>query len=87
MGFIEDIKNCFSLEEFPKEPCYRAVLFGDRAVYLENINCIVHYSPEEVVLSFKGGGIRLTGEDMYIKKYCAGDVVICGKTIKVIERL
>ena len=35
MGFIEDIKNCFSLEEFPSKPTYRAVLFGDTAGYFE----------------------------------------------------
>ena len=37
MGFIEEIKKCFSCAEMPKEPIYRAVLFGDSAGYFENV--------------------------------------------------
>ena len=29
MGFIDEIKSAFDLEPFAKEPCYKAVIFGD----------------------------------------------------------
>lgn len=86
MGFINEIKACFTPDELPKEPVYRAVLFGDGAGYFENVICIQRYSPEEIHLLLKKGGLLIKGEKLYIKKYCAGDVVVCGKII-CIERV
>jgi sporulation protein YqfC len=86
MGFIDDISNCFSPDEMPKVPCFRAVLFGDGAGYFENIRAIKYYTAEEICLCLKRGGLIIRGENLYVKKYCAGDVVICGK-IKSIERV
>jgi sporulation protein YqfC len=86
VGFIDDIKSCFTADELIKEPIFRAVLFGDGAAYFENVSSIARYSPEEIALSIKKGGLIITGENLYVKKYCAGDVVICGK-IKSLERV
>ena len=86
MGFIDEIKNFFSSEELPKEPVYRAVIFGDSAVYFENVRCIAHYDCEQIILSLRRGGIKISGKNLYIKKYCAGDVTVCG-TILAIERI
>ncbi len=86
MGFIEEIKKCFSCAEMPKEPIYRAVIFGDSAGYFENVCAVAHYQSEEIALSLKRGGIVIKGEKLYIKKYCGGDVVVCGK-IQSIERV
>lgn len=86
MGFIESIKSCFGAEELPKEPVYRAVLFGDSAAFFENVCGIKYYKREEISLSLKKGGIIIRGEGLYIKKYCQGDVVICG-TVKAVERV
>lgn len=85
MGFIDNIKNCFSIEELPVEPPFRAVLFGDGAAYIENVFCLAHYDVNEIVLSLKKGTITVRGEGLYIKKFCMGDVVICGK-IRSVER-
>ena len=85
MSFIENIKGCFTADELPKEPNFRAVLFGEEAGYFENIKTISHYTAEEIVLCLKKGVLVVKGERLYIKKYCAGDIVICGK-IKSVER-
>ena len=86
MSFIDDIKGCFNPDELPKEPIYRAVLFGDGAAYFENVRTIAHYQTDEILLCLKRGGLLVKGKDLYVKKYCAGDVVICGK-ITSIERV
>lgn len=86
MGFIEDIKACFAPDELPKEPIFRAVMFGEAAVYFENVYSILCYTQCEISFCLKKGGIVVSGENLYIKKYCAGDLVICGK-IKKIERV
>ena len=86
MSFIDDIKGCFNPDELPKEPIYRAVLFGDGAGYFENVKTIVSYQPEEILLCLKKGGLLIKGTGLYVKKYCMGDVVICGK-ITSVERV
>ncbi len=72
-------------EKIPYEPSFKAVLYGDSAGYFENISGIKSYSPDEVILSIKRGTVIVRGKDMFIKKYCAGDVVICGR-ISSLER-
>jgi sporulation protein YqfC len=79
MGFIDNIIKCVGAEEFPKEPSFRAVLFGENAVYLENILGIICYEKEQILLAIKKGTVRVKGFDLFIKKYCLGDVVVCGK--------
>ena len=86
MSLIDNIKDCFCQIELPIDCSYRAVLFGESAGYFENVKGIVSYEKEQVILSLKNGGIKVGGKDLYIKKYCLGDVVICGK-IKSIERI
>ena len=86
MSFIDSIKNCFCAGEIPIEPIYRAVVFGDGAVYFENIRAIVSFDSNEIVLSLKKGGLKVLGEELLVKKYCSGDVAVCGK-IRAIERI
>ena len=85
MGFIDNIKECFESYELPKEPIFRAVLFGESAGYFENVSGISCYSSEQIVLNLKRGGLKILGEKLYIKKFCMGDIIICGK-IQSIER-
>ena len=83
MGFIDNIIECLGGETFPKEPLFRAVLFGENAVYLENISAIINYEKEEILLAVKKGKVKVKGKDLYIKKYCMGDVVVCGKILGI----
>ena len=85
MGFIDDIKKSFTEREIPAPPTYRALIFGDNAVYLEGVKKIISYDSNEINLSLKKGGVKITGEGLYVKKYCMGDVCLCGK-ITAIER-
>ena len=86
MSLIDNIKDCFCQNELPLDCSYRAVLFGESAGYFENVKSIVSYEKEQVVLSLKNGGLKVSGKDLYIKKYCLGDVVVCGKILSV-ERI
>jgi sporulation protein YqfC len=86
MSFIEEIKGCFEEWELPKEPIFRAVVFGESAVYFENVCSLRSYQQAEIVFNLKKGGVRVTGESLYLKKYCMGDVLVCGKIV-AIERV
>lgn len=79
MGFIDNIKECLGEESFAIAPSFRAVVFGDSAVYLENVSKIISYEKEQVIVALKKGKITVSGFDLYIKKYCGGDLVVCGK--------
>jgi sporulation protein YqfC len=84
MGFIESIKECLGAESLACSS-YRAVLFGDTAGYFENVMGISHYQPEEIKMCLKKGFLIVRGEKLYVKKYCAGDVVICGKITAIVR--
>lgn len=86
MGFIDNIIECLGGEEIYKNQSFRAVILGDSAVYLENVMSIISYEKEQILLGIKKGKILIKGNDLYIKKYCMGDVVVCGK-ISAIERV
>ena len=86
MSFIENIKECIGLDAQPLNPPFRAVLFGDTALYLEGVKQIVSFTSEEMVLGLKQGGLKIKGTNLYVKKYCGGDVVVCGKILGL-ERL
>lgn len=55
--------------------------------YFENIKSILSFSSTEIQLSAKKGVIVVQGEKLYIKKYCAEDLVICGNIISVGKKL
>ncbi len=86
MSLIDNIKDCFVTCQIPHEPTFRAVLFGESAVYFENVKSMVSYSQNEIILAVKDGGVKIYGNKLYVKKYCGGDLIICGK-IKGIERM
>lgn len=86
MSLIDNIKNCFDCNEIPNEPNFRAVLFGENAVYLENVRSIASYNESEIIVGLKEGGLTILGNGLFIKKYCGGDLVICGK-IKSIQKI
>ena len=82
MGFFDNILEnfCLPIDDGLKN---KIVLVGDTAGYFDCITGIVGYTDTEIILSLKRGKITVTGKDLYIKKFCEGDVVICGKIVKV----
>ena len=79
MGFIENIKQCLGVDIAPLNPPFRAVIMGDCAIYLEGVKSIVFYQKEEIKLAVKGGALSIKGQELCVRKYCAGDIVVCGK--------
>lgn len=76
MSFFESIIESLGIEG---GGYFRAVMLSDQAVYLENVLSIKSYSDKEITVRLKRGGLTVTGEKMFIKKYCCGDLAICGK--------
>ena len=83
MSFFDSIINNFDEDSFVAEANFKAMLFGDTAGYFENVKAIKSFSQTEIVLRLKSGGIIITGENLYIKKYCEGDIAVCGKILKL----
>ena len=59
-------------------------MIGDSALYIEGVKSILGFSDKEIILALPKQKVALRGEGMFIKKYCLGDTVICGK-IKAFE--
>ena len=85
MNFFENIAEILGVKDLVSTPVQKATIIGDSAGYFENVKGIKSYTESEVVLSIKGGEIIVRGQNLYVKKYCAGDVGLCGK-ITAIER-
>ena len=79
MGFIDNIKECLGIDLAPLNPSYRAVIMGESAIYLEGVKSIIFYQKDQIKLAIKGGALLVKGQELFIRKYCAGDIVICGK--------
>ncbi len=77
MSFIEEIKNMLGIEE----DFFKVLLIGEGAMYVEGVKSVVKFSSEEIILRLKKGEIKILGKEMFIKKYCGGDLAICGKII------
>ncbi len=83
MSFFDNIKNCIYQDGAPELAGFRAVMFGFSSAYFENVKGILSFTKNEIVLGLKKGKIKLSGEELFVKKYCAGDVVICGQISKI----
>lgn len=84
MSFIEEVIKVFGGEEIV--PTFKVMVLGENAAYIEGVKSIKSYSQEKIELFMKKGEMKITGEGLFIKKYCAGDLAVCGK-IKSIEKI
>ena len=84
MSFIEEVVKIFGAED--AAPTFRIMIFGESAAYIEGVRSIKSYSHDKMELDVKKGAIRISGEGLYVKKYCAGDIAVCGK-IKSVEKV
>ena len=83
MSFIDEVLSVFGGDNAAPVP--RVMLFGDTAAYLEGVKAIKSYSQDKIEVLVLKGEIKITGEGLFVKKYCAGDLAVCGK-IKSVER-
>ena len=82
MSFFDEIKNMLYADGFPS-PTFRALLIGDNAIHLEEVVSIKQLESENITLRLKKGGLILKGKDLYVKKYCEGDLIVCGKIVSI----
>ncbi len=82
MGFIEEINSFFGCEEIFSK--FKATLFGNKAIYFENVKELKSFSQQKVELRLKEGEISVEGEGLCIKKYCIGDVAITGRIKSIV---
>ena len=84
MSFIEEVLKVFGGEEIV--PTFKVIMIGENATYIEGVKSIKSYSREKIELFMKKGEMKIAGEGLFIKKYCAGDLAVCGK-IKSVEKI
>ena len=85
MNFIENLKEVLGVDEILDANQVKFTVLLDKGGYFENVKGVVSYSDTEIVLKTKPCRIVIKGENLFIKKYCEGDISICGK-ITSIER-
>lgn len=83
MSFIDEVLSVFGGENAATLP--KVTLLGWQSAYFEGVKAIKSYSRDKIEVFALKGEIKITGEGLVVKKYCAGDLAVCGK-IKSIER-
>lgn len=76
MSFFDSIIESLGVEA---NGYFRVMMIADGTCYVENVLSIKSYSQTEIIVRLKKGGLSISGENMYIKKYCCGDLAVCGK--------
>lgn len=56
-------------------------LGGD--AYLEGVKTVGDFTPEKIVLFFKKYGMEIEGQDLFIRKYVDGDLLLSGKVLSL----
>ena len=51
--------------------------------YFENVKAVGDFSPQKILVYFPKHGLEIEGENLAIKKYCEGDLELCGKIYKI----
>ena len=80
---MDSIKQNFSLSS--DLTCSFYAILIDNGAYFQCVKKIQSYSMDKIVFSTKNQLVIVSGEQLYIKKFCKGDLVIWGK-INVVER-
>lgn len=57
----------------------RCILVPNGGGYFEGVKGVEDFSPQRIVLRFSQGQTAVEGEELFIKKYCDGDLEILGK--------
>ncbi|MBE5756571.1 MAG: hypothetical protein E7342_02110 [Clostridiales bacterium] len=79
MSFIENITAKLGLDLGLAPLPYRAIIFGELGVYIENVKSIKSFSPLEVSILLKKGELVIKGENLSIKNYTGFDLYVLGK--------
>lgn len=81
MSFIENIKQNLSASG---NGFFMATLL-QQGVYIQGVFSIKSFSENEIVASLKKGEMVVSGDKLFIKKYCQGDLVICGNIKSLVK--
>ena len=79
MSLIEDIFESLGLGDITTGGKSKITIIDDVGAYIDSVKSIKSYSKDEIILLTKNAEIIIKGKDLMIKKYCEGDVAICGK--------
>lgn len=51
--------------------------------YFEGVKAVGDFTPERIELFYGAGVVEVTGKNLTIKKYCDGDLQLCGCILAV----
>ena len=80
MSFLESV---FGEDIEPSR--YKCVLTSDKWMRIEGVKSICDLSPSTITLAVKGGKLLVKGNDLSIKSYCYGDMVLSGAVFLIEE--
>lgn len=83
MGFIDNILENLGLDGLGEGVKSKLMIADFTSAYVEGVKSILAFTEEQVTLNLKNGKLTFNGKDLSVKKFCEGDVVICGKIMTI----
>lgn len=80
MRLYDEIFKKADGELYPSPKC---LIVPNGNGYFEGVKQVGEFTPERVDIYFRGVSVRVDGAELSIKKYCDGDLELCGKIISV----
>lgn len=75
---FEEILSALGIAEDVAFGGAKVVLYAGRCAYFENVQSVLSFSAEEVVLRLKRGEVRARGKDLCVARYGGGDLLLVG---------
>lgn len=85
MGFIDNIMENLGLDGLAEGVKSKMIVVGFESAYFEGVKSILGFASDEISLRLKNEKLTIKGKDLSVKKFCEGDVIVCGR-ITAIER-
>ncbi len=66
-----------------REGFSRCTLVLGGEAYLEGVKTVGDFTPEKIVLFFKKYALEIEGQELFIRKYVDGDLLLSGKVLSL----
>lgn len=83
MKLFDEIMSRLGVEEELVFGGVKYVVFDGRCAYFENVKGIGDFSSNEVQILLKKGILKVTGNNLYIRRFIEGDLAVYGEILKV----
>ena len=82
MNLLENIVDMLGLKDFAYGNGFTLIIINENSAYIQGVKRIEGYTSEKIAVVTKKCKLTVYGKNLCVKKFCMGDMAICGKIEK-----